>query len=100
MDYTKCMHCKNISDNDSNLYMDCYKCGDAESFIESLHDTDKILNNNYLYALFSFFFGIMLICCNNFIDQFSLGWWILTAKGSALILLCLLLLYSELLNVE
>ena len=33
-------------------------------------------------------------------DLYSTGWWILTVKGSVLIVLCLILLYAELSHGE
>ncbi len=52
-------------------------------------------NNNYVYGLFAFFLGIVLLYCNKFMDLYSTGWWVLTVKGSVLILLCGILIFTE-----
>jgi hypothetical protein len=106
MDYTKCMHCSRIetlahsASSDTKLYSDCWLCEDAAPFVVSEYPTLQKFNNNYVYGLFAFFLGIVLLYCNKFMDLYSTGWWILTVKGSVLIMLCLILLYAELSHGE
>jgi hypothetical protein len=102
MDYTKCMHCSRIetlahsTSSDTKLYSDCWLCEDAAPFVVSEYPTLQKFNNNYVYGLFAFFLGTVLLYCNRFMDLYSPGWWILTVKGSVLIVLCVLLLSTEL----
>jgi hypothetical protein len=104
MDYTKCMHCSRIeklahaTGSDAKLYTDCWLCEDAAPFMVSEYPTLEKFNNNYVYGLFSFFLGIVLLYCNKFMDLYSTGWWVLTVKGSVLIILCAVLLFTELSN--
>ena len=102
MDYTKCMHCNRIeklansTSNDTKLYTDCWYCNEAVPFVELDYTPLRKFNNYYVYGLFSFFIGSVLIYCNKFMDLYSSGWWDLTVKGSALIVLCVILLYEGL----
>ena len=106
MNYTKCMHCSRIetlahsTSSDTKLYSDCWFCEDAAPLVVSEYPTLQKFNNNYVYGLFAFFLGIVLLYCNKFMDLYSTGWWILTVKGSVLIVLCLILLYAELSHGE
>ena len=101
MDYTKCMHCNrmeklaNSTSSDTKLYSDCWFCEEKGYFKVSDYSLSKKINNFYVYELFSFFLGAVLLCCTTFMDLYSWGWWILTLKGSALIVFCVLLFYSE-----
>jgi hypothetical protein len=102
MDYTKCMHCSrmeklaNSTSSDTKLYSDCWLCEEGGSFMESEYSPLRKFNNFFVYGLASFFLGTVLLCCTILLDVYSWGWWILTLKGSALIVFCVLLLYSEL----
>jgi hypothetical protein len=102
MDYTKCMHCSrieqyaNATGSDTKLYTDCWLCEDAAPFVVSEYPTLEKFNNNYVYGLSAFFLGIVLLYCNKFMDLYSTGWWVLTVKGSVLVILCGILLFTEL----
>jgi hypothetical protein len=106
MNYTNCMYCSSIeklansTNSDTKLYTDCWLCDEVGSFVVADYTTLQKFNNYYVYGLFSFFLGTVLLCCNKFVGLYSSGWWILSVKGSVLIVLYLLLLYSELLKVE
>ena len=106
MDYTNCMHCSRIEKltqsmgSDTKLYSDCWVCEDAAPFVVSEYPTIEKFNNYYGYGLISFFLGIVLLYCNKFMDLYSTGWWVLTVKGSVLIVLCLILLYSAVSEAE
>jgi len=106
MDYTKCMHCNRIetvahsTSSDTKLYSDCWLCEDVVPFAASEYPTLNKFNNYYVYGLFSFFLGIVLLYCNKFMALYSTGWWILTVKGSVLIMLCLILVHAELSKVK
>ncbi len=101
MDYNKCMRCSRFEKfapapgSDTKLYTDCWLCEDAAPFVVSEYPTFQKFNNNYIYELFAFFLGIVLLYCNKFMDLYSTGWWVLTLKGSVLMLLCGILIFSE-----
>ncbi len=106
MDYNKRMHCNRSASlgtstiNKANPYSACWS-GDEKGSIPVADRTASIkFNNNYVYGLVSFFLGILLVCCNNFVVPYSSGWWMLTVKGTGLIVLCFVILCIELLKVE
>jgi len=100
VDYNKCMHCSRFEKfthapgSDTKLYTDCWVCEDAP-FVVSEYPTFEKFNNNYIYGLFAFFLGIVLLYCNKFMGLYSTGWWVLSVKGSVLIVLCGILFFTE-----
>jgi hypothetical protein len=106
MDYTKRMHCNrpespgNSTINTTKQYTVCWS-GDETGLTPVADRTVSInFNNNYVYGLVSFFLGIILLCCNIYVEPYSFGWWMLTVKGTGLIVLCFVILCVELLNIE
>jgi hypothetical protein len=104
MDYTKGVHCNRIEklansiSHDTKPYSDY--CNEARSFIVSDSAIRKNYSINYVWAFLSLFIGALLLYFNTYTDPYSSGWWILTIKGSGLIMLCIILIYAELSKTE